>query len=63
MRHANLSGQANLQRVKVMVEGHPSNLHHVWDTEILENAVGISEQAAEASLEQITKKATTEANQ
>jgi len=37
--------------VKVMVEGHPSNLHHVWDTEVLENAVGTSEAAAEASLE------------
>ncbi|HXQ47926.1 MAG TPA: S1/P1 nuclease [Caulobacteraceae bacterium] len=36
--------------VKVMVEGHASNLHHVWDTEILENAVGTSEEAAEASL-------------
>ena len=37
--------------VEVMVQGHPSNLHHVWDTEILENAVGTSEQAAEAALE------------
>jgi hypothetical protein len=37
--------------VRVTVEGHPSNLHHVWDTEILENAIGTSEAAAEASLE------------
>ena len=30
----------------VMVQGHASNLHHVWDTEVLENAVGGDETAA-----------------
>ncbi len=36
--------------VKVQVNGHASNLHHVWDTEVLENAVGKDEAAAEAVL-------------
>jgi hypothetical protein len=33
--------------VQVIVGGHLSNLHHVWDTEALENAVGTDEAAAE----------------
>lgn len=46
--------------VHVMAEGHPSNLHHVWDTEVLENAVGTSEGAAEAAWEPlIHRNATT----
>lgn len=41
---------------QVMVEGHSSNLHHVWDTEVLENAAGTSETAAEASLESLIRR-------
>jgi hypothetical protein len=37
--------------VHVVVEGHPSNLHHIWDTEVLENAVGAAEGPAESALE------------
>jgi len=36
--------------VRVQIQGHPSNLHHVWDTEALENAVGADEASAEAAL-------------
>ena len=36
--------------VHVMVEGHPSNLHHVWDTEALDYAVGTDEAAAAAAI-------------
>ena len=43
----------------VMVEGHPSNLHHVWDTEVLENAVGTNEAVAEAALEPLVRRNAT----
>jgi S1/P1 Nuclease len=42
--------------VHVIVEGHPSNLHHVWDTEALETAVGKSEAAAEAAIEPLIQR-------
>jgi hypothetical protein len=41
--------------VHVIVEGHPSNLHHVWDTEALEYAVGTHAAAAAAKLEPLIK--------
>ena len=48
--HAADNADRGGNEVKVEVEGHASNLHHVWDTEILENAFGTSEATAEAAL-------------
>jgi hypothetical protein len=48
--HAADNGDRGGNEVHVQVEGHATNLHHVWDTEVLENAVGTSEVNAEAAL-------------
>jgi len=48
--HAADNNDRGGNEVRVEVEGHESNLHHVWDTEVLENAVGTDETiAAKAS--------------
>jgi hypothetical protein len=51
--HAADNGDRGGNEDHVQVAGHASNLHHVWDTEILENAVGTSEVDAEAALRPI----------
>jgi hypothetical protein len=48
--HAADNGDRGGNAVRVEIEGHPSNLHHVWDTEALEYAVGTDEARAEAAL-------------
>jgi hypothetical protein len=48
--HAADNNDRGGNEVHVQVLGHASNLHHVWDTEILENAIGTSEETAEAAL-------------
>ena len=48
--HAADNNDRGGNEVHVQVNGHASNLHHVWDVEVLENAVWNSEAAAEAEL-------------
>jgi len=48
--HAADNNDRGGNEVHVQVGGHASNLHHLWDDEVLENAVGASEAAAEAAL-------------
>ena len=48
--HAADNNDRGGNEVHVQVLGYASNLHHVWDTEVLENAVGTSEANAEAAL-------------
>jgi hypothetical protein len=43
------------RQVHVTVEGHASNLHHVWDDEVLVNAVGADEAKAAATLEPLVR--------
>lgn len=48
--HAMDNGDRGGNLVQVTVQGRATNLHHVWDVEVLENAVGTSEAAAETVL-------------
>ena len=53
--HAADNADRGGNEVHVEVAGRSTNLHHVWDTEILENAVGTSEAAAEDALRPIVR--------
>lgn len=49
--HASDNHDRGGNSVRVIVNGHRSNLHHVWDTDVVEHAVGRSEAQAVAELQ------------
>ena len=54
--HAADNGDRGGTDVHVIVDGHSTHLHHVWDTEVIQNALGTSDVRAAAELERLVKR-------